>query len=164
MEKNSKKEKSVGEEVKGIIKELVTKMGFSCEVEMKAESDGEREAIVCDIKTNDSNFLIGQYGVNLQSLQHISRLIVRKKFPDQKISFILDVNAYRQEKNQSVAKMAQEFAEQAINERRAVVMRPMSPYERRIVHLELSKNDKVSTDSIGEGEDRRVVIKPADLV
>jgi spoIIIJ-associated protein len=164
MEKNKEQEQSIGEEVKDIIKELVEKMGFSCEVEMKSENDGEKESIVCNIKTEDSNFLIGQYGVNLQSLQHVSRLIVRKKFPDQRISFILDVNEYRQEKNQSVVKIAQEFAEQAISEKRAVVMRPMSPYERRIVHLELSKNDKVSTDSIGEAEDRRVVIKPIELV
>jgi len=43
-------------------------------------------------------------------------------------------------------------------------MRPMSPYERRIVHMELAKNESVKTESIGDGEDRRVVIKPADLI
>jgi spoIIIJ-associated protein len=43
-------------------------------------------------------------------------------------------------------------------------MRPMSPYERRLAHMALSENEKIKTESIGEGEDRRIVIKPADLI
>jgi spoIIIJ-associated protein len=155
--------------IKGIIKEtvqeLVGKMGFVVEVQIEeAKSAGEEaETIVCNIKTEESNFLIGQYGVNLQSLQHIARLLARKK-TEERFNFIVDVNSYRQEKNGSIGKMAREMAEQALQERRAVVLRPMTPYERRIVHLELANNSDIKTESIGEGEERRVVIKPADLI
>lgn len=154
-----------GEVIKTVVENLVKQMGFTAEIEIKEamEEEGGKETIVCNIKTEESNFLIGQYGVNLQSLQHIARLIVRKKI-EEPINFVVDVNSYRQEKNSSIEKIAREMAEQAVREQRAVVMRPMSPYERRLVHLELSKNTQIKTESIGEGEERKVMIKPADMV
>ncbi|MFA6047395.1 MAG: R3H domain-containing nucleic acid-binding protein [Parcubacteria group bacterium] len=154
--------KATGEELKNKIAEMMEKMGFEAEIEVKAGEEKDN-SFMCNILTKDSNFLIGQYGVNLQSLQHIARLVVKKGIPAE-INFVLDVNSYRQEKNESVIKMAKSLAEEALLEKRAVVMRPMSPYERRIVHMELAKNEKIKTESIGDGDDRRVVIKPADLV
>jgi len=149
--------------IKETVQALMEKMGFPADIEMqKIEEDG-KEVVICNIKTQESNFLIGQYGVNLQSLQHIARLLVKKKSED-RIDFILDVNAYRQEKNNSIIKLAQEMAQQALSEGRAVVLRPMSPYERRLIHIELLKNSRVKTESIGDGEDRKVVIKPADSI
>lgn len=151
------------EELKKIISEMMEKMGFETKIEVESGEDEENEQKMVNILTNDSNFLIGQYGVNLQSLQHIARLIVRKNIPEA-ANFVLDVNSYRQEKNESVVKLAKNMAAEALQEKRAVVMRPMSPYERRIVHMELAKNEAIKTESIGEGDDRRVVIKPADLI
>jgi spoIIIJ-associated protein len=159
---NKESEKPIEEKIKEIVKSLVEKMGFSCEVEINEKREAEEDgSLVCNVKTEESSFLIGQYGVNLQALQHLSRILVRKK-TDQKSNFVLDVNSYRQEKNSSIIRLAAEMAEQAIREKRAVVLRPMSPYERRIVHMELSKNSQVKTESIGEGEDRKVVIRPVE--
>ena len=56
--------------------------------------------------------------------------------------------------------LAQSLARQAITEKRPVVLRPMSAYERRVVHVTLAENSQIKTESIGEGEDRKVVIKP----
>ena len=156
-------EKEIKKIIKETVAELVSKMGFESVVEIKEKSGETEETIVCNIKTADSNFLIGQYGVNLQSLQHIARLLVRK-LTEERINFTVDVNSYREEKNTSIEKMAEDLAEQAVREKRAVVMRPMSPYERRLVHMVLSKNSQIKTESIGEGEDRKVVIKPADPI
>lgn len=155
--------KNMEKELENLVKELVLKMGFSVEIDIKNTEEEGKETIICDIKTEESNFLIGQYGINLQAIQHVARVIARKKI-NEITNFIIDVNSYRQEKNESIVKMAQSLAHEAVLERRAVVMRPMSSYERRVVHMELSKNDQIKTESIGEGEDRRVVIKPADLV
>lgn len=161
--KYMEKTDNIKEIIKETVTKLVSKMGFASEVDIKEQEGEAGNAITCNIKTADSNFLIGQYGVNLQSLQHIARLLVRKK-TEEKINFTVDVNSYREEKNTSIEKMAEEFAGQAIREKRAVVMRAMSPYERRLVHMVLSKNSQVKTESIGEGEERKVVIKPADLI
>lgn len=145
------------------VAEIIQKMDVEGEIEIKTVSQDDQEHIICNIKTQDSHYLIGQYGVNLQALQHIARVMVRKKTED-RTNFILDVNSYRQEKNDSVMAIANNMASRAIMEGRAVIMRPMSAYERRLVHMELAKNEQVKTESIGEGEDRRVVIKPANLV
>lgn len=151
--------------IKDSVQGLAEKMGIPSEIDIDKPEDGEEEGVgfMVNIKTTESNYLIGQYGVNLQALQHLARIIVRKKF-DIKTNFTLDVNFYRKEKNQSISILAKNMAEQAVLEKRAVVLRPMSPYERRLVHMELAKNDQIKTESIGEGENRRVVIKPADLI
>ena len=148
--------------IKTTIEQLLEKMGFSGQVTLAESQDDEN--VICNIITEtDSNFLIGQYGANLQAIQHLARLMVRKSLPE-KIRFTLDVNSYRQQKNQSIIEQARAAAEEALTQRRAIFMKPMSTYERRIVHLELSKNPEVSTESTGEGEDRKIVVKPADLV
>jgi len=152
------------DKIGALIKETIEKMGFSCqEVEFIQQNDQEEEMLVLNIKTPDSSFLIGQYGANLQSLQHIIRVLVREKL-EERIRFILDINSYRKEKNDAVILLARELAEQSIREKRAIIMRPMSPYERRLVHMEFAENDQVKTESIGEGEERKIVIKPLNLV
>ncbi|KKP79594.1 MAG: hypothetical protein A2271_03490 [Candidatus Moranbacteria bacterium RIFOXYA12_FULL_35_19] len=151
------------EKIKKTVEELVEKMGIECQVEPEEVKTEEQTDLIFNIQTKDSNFLIGQYGVNLQALQHIARIIFRQKI-ENKINFLLDVNSYRQEKNESVLILAKNAVKQSLEEKRAVTLRPMSPYERRLVHMELAKNKQIKTESTGEGEDRRVVIKPVDLV
>jgi len=158
-----KQQEGLDEIIKTTVDELLNKMGFSTEVSVSREEEDEKENLVCNIKTDESSFLIGQYGVNLQSLQHIARVLVRRK-TDDRANFVLDVNFYRKEKNSSIINLAKDIASQVLNEKRAVVLRPMSPYERRLVHMELSKNPDVITESVGEGEERKVVVKPANTI
>lgn len=152
--------------IKALIKECILKMGFSCQeievVEIQGDLEQEK-TLILNIKTTDSGFLIGQYGANLQALQHMARVLVREKLQE-RTRFILDINSYRQEKNEAVVRLAKEVAEQALREKRAILMRPMSPYERRLVHMEFSGSEQVKTESIGEGEERKIVIKPLNLV
>lgn len=152
------------QELKEIILGLVERIGIVATIDIyEADDLQEADVLVCNIQTQESNFLIGQNGLNLQALQHITRIIVRKKIQEP-INFVLDVNNYRQEKNNSIVKLAKTLAEQAVAERRTIILRPMTAYERRFVHLELIKNEQVRTESIGEGADRRVVIKPLNMV
>lgn len=146
--------------LKKITSEILQKMtfeNFEIAVEKKSDTDGEN--LVINIETTESNLLIGQYGVTLSALQHILRLLVRRETED-KFKFLADVNHYLQEKIDSLAGIAREAAIQAISETKPVVLRPMSAYERRLVHMELAGNENIKTESIGEGEERRVVIKP----
>lgn len=154
------KEKNI-QVIEETIARLLEKIGFSSQITVIHDQNSEEENYSCNVLvSDDSNLLIGQHGINLQALQHIARLLVRKKISD-KIKFTLDVNSYREQKNQSVIELAKQAALQAVSEKRAVVMKPMSTYERRLVHMELAKNTEVLTESIGEGESRKVVIKPA---
>lgn len=146
------------------VEEILAKGGFKVKTEISTSTEDGEESVNCNVlTTEDSNFLIGQYGANLQALQHLIRLIVRKK-TDDKVKFVLDVNSYRQEKNQAVIDMAKNAAEDAIESGRAVMLRPMSAYERRLIHMELSEDSRVVTESVGEGESRKVVVKPANSI
>jgi spoIIIJ-associated protein len=143
-----------------IVRELLEKMTFSdFKVVISEEKSPDKESLVANIETTDSNLLIGQYGVTLKALQHIARVILRRK-TEEKFKFLLDVNNYLRQRASSLTEIAQNAARQAISEKKPVVLRPMSAYERRIVHLELSENENVKTESIGEGEERKIVIRP----
>jgi spoIIIJ-associated protein len=147
--------------IKKTIETLLEKMGFAGTVSL-AQADQDDLVYTISTDNDNSHLLIGQYGVNLQALQHLARLIVRKQLPE-KIHFSLDINDYRQQKNQSVIELAHAAAKEAIDKHYSVVMHPMSSYERRLVHVELLKNSAIVTESIGEGVDRKIVVKPADL-
>ncbi len=147
--------------IKKIISEIVSKMGFVAVIDVNEEKGGN---VVFNLEIDkDSHLLIGQHGINLLALQHITRLLVRKRI-DEKVKFSLDVNDYRQQKNNSLSKLARDAAEQVLREKKAVALRPMTPYERRLVHLELAENKNIATESIGEGDERRVIIKPVGEV
>lgn len=162
MEKQEQQQ-DVEQVIRVSIQELLDKMGFRGEIETIKGNELEENVLVFNIKTNEPTYLIGQYGSNLQSLQHIARILARKKVLE-KTNFILDVNSYQQEKGGVVIKLAKEAAERCLLEKRAIVLRPMTAYERRLVHMELSKRDDVTTESVGDGEGRKVMVRPVGLV
>jgi len=150
-------------------KELLEKMGFKATVytatSVTSLEDNETEdnnPISVEIQLAESKYLIGKHGVNLSALQHLLRVLMRKKSED-RINFNVDVNGYREDQRQSIVDLAHEVANKVSREKKAVVLRPMNAYERRIVHVELAKMDDIRTESIGEGDDRKVVIKPASI-
>lgn len=147
-----------------LVNETLEKMTFSdFTLGIREETGPDGENVVFNIGTKESDLLIGQHGTNLLSLQHILRAMARKK-SEEKLKFSVDVNDYRREKLGSLVWLARSLARQAIADRRPVILRPMSAYERRIVHLELAGNEQVKTESIGEGEERKVVIKPVGSI
>ncbi len=153
------KSESIGM-LKNLIKETLEKMTFSdFTLSVREESGSDGENIVFNIGSRESDLLIGQRGVNLRALQHILRAMARKKTAE-KLRFSVDVNDYSQSKKSSLEELAKNLARQVANDKRPAVLRPMSAFERRIVHVTLSGNDQVRTESIGEGEERKVVIKP----
>lgn len=152
------------EMLKNLIKETLEKMTFSdFTIGIREEAGLEGENLVFNIGSEGSDLLIGQHGVNLRALQHIIRAIARRK-TEEKLRFSLDINDYRKEKEGSLVDLARNLAQQAAREKRPVVLRPMGAYERRIIHMELAGNDQVKTESIGEGEERKVVIKPVGSI
>ena len=148
------------EMLKNLIEETLGKMTFSdFTLDMREEAGQNGENLVFNINSRESDILIGQYGVNLRALQHILRAMARKK-TEEKLKFSVDVNDYSKSKVSSLEDLAGSMARQAINDKRPVVLRPMTAYERRIIHLSLSENNQVQTESIGEGDERKVVIRP----
>jgi len=112
-----------------------------------------------EIQGNDLSILIGRQAETLNALQYIASLIVAKEM-GQPVTLVLDVEGYRQRREQQIRQLARRMAEQAINTQRRQVLEPMPANERRIIHIELRDNPLVSTESIGEDPHRKVTIIP----
>lgn len=131
-------------------------MTFEVELEM---GQMEENSLPMDLKAEDPQILIGEQGKTLIELQRILSRIIRKKLGEQ-IFIDLDVNQYKKKKIEYLKEMAQSMADQVSLQKEEKVLSPMSPFERRIIHLTLSEREDVETESTGEEPERRVVIKP----
>lgn len=146
-----------------VTNELLKKMGFKATVYISTDASEEIESdnpMTVEIQLNDSKYLIGKYGINLSALQHILRVLVRKKAPEEKIHFNVDVNGYREEQRQNIIDITKEMAQKVQREQQAVALRPMNAFERRMVHMILSDYSDLKTESVGNYEERKVIIKP----
>jgi spoIIIJ-associated protein len=147
------------------VEKILNLMDFdaSCSVKEEIDPSSDKKIFACTIKTNtDSRFLIGQKGTNLHALEHIVRSILYKNSITDRVS--LDVNGYKEDKDRMVVNIAKNAADQAFREKKPVILRPMNAYERRIVHMTICDDNRVETESIGEGEGRKVVIKPQSIM
>jgi spoIIIJ-associated protein len=115
--------------------------------------------IAFNIEGEDLGILIGRRGQTLSSLQYVLRLIVGHK-TDTWIPIIIDAEGYKQRRFEALQSLAHRMAETVKTKGSPFTLEPMPPYERRIVHMALANHSAVYTESIGEGESRKVVIKP----
>ena len=143
-------------EFQSIVSNILKYMGVEAEVAAKEESE---KRIYINISTEDSGVLIGKKGATLEALQFIISLIASKKFNDDtERHIILDVDGYRERREETLKHIARQAAQQAKKTRRVVALDPMSPYERRIIHLELQNDNDVETKSDGEPPYRSVKV------
>lgn len=111
------------------------------------------------IKTEDSGLLIGNNGEGLRAFSHIIKKIVNKKLPKNKMSFLIDINGYNNQKIQGIKNEALVLAGRAKAFKSDVEMSPMNAYERMIIHSLFANNNEIKTESEGKGKTRRIVFK-----
>lgn len=136
-----------------IIKNIVNGMGFS-DYRLEIAEDGNRNSLF--IYENE-NMVRENLPNIVESLNHILQMIAKKN--DARMIF-LDVNNYRQERETLIAELARAAAKKASATKQDVALPAMNSYERRIVHVELAVHPDVTTESIGEGKERYIIIKP----
>ncbi len=143
------------------LQELLAKMHIPAEVVVfRAEpAEGEQAPWVLQVRGRDLGALIGRRGETLAALQYITRLIASRDL-ERRANIVLDVEGYKARREKVLRRLALRLADQAQESGRTVSMEPMSPYERRIVHLTLRDHPDVTTESVGEGEHRKVTIVP----
>ena len=123
------------------------------------EYEGDEGELILDITGDNLAVLIGRHGRTLESLQFLITSILYRKLGFRYPVFI-DVEGYKSRQRQKIEDIAYSAAQRAVEQDRRIKLRPMTPYERRIVHLYLRNDDRVETKSEGEGHARRVVIIP----
>lgn len=143
------------------LQELLGKMDIRAEViAFRAEpEEGEEAPWVLQIRGRDLGTLIGRRGETLAALQYITRLIASRDL-ERRANIVLDVEGYKARREKVLRRLAERMADQALQLGRTVSLEPMPPYERRIVHLTLRDRTDVITESVGEGENRKVTIIP----
>jgi len=124
-----------------------------------AENSEISDIVNLDITIEEPQILIGEKGQTLFEIQRLLRAILTKKI--QKIFYLnLDINGYKQSKTEYLKRTAKELADEVFLNKEEKTLPPMSAYERRIIHSELSSRADITTESQGEGTDRHIVIKP----
>jgi len=135
--------------------------GVSCQCDNPVAEDEEKSEtpIVLDIEGEDLGILIGRRGQTLACLQYITRLMVTRQ-TGYAAPLVLDVNGYKKCRYESLRTLAQHVAEQVEVSGKSCALEPMPAYERRIIHLALAEHPYVTTESVGFGDARKVVVLP----
>ena len=149
---------------KAALEEILRRMKLKAHVELRTdvqEEEGESgiPPIALEVDGEDLGILIGRRGETLAALQYILRLIVAHQ-EKARVPLTVDVEGYKQRRYGSLRELALRMAQQAVSTRQSRTLEPMPADERRVVHLALSVNPDVMTQSVGEGELRKVVIMP----
>jgi spoIIIJ-associated protein len=150
-----------------ILEELLGLMGVQASVTPVPGFLGESEVgmpntITLNVEGEDLGILIGRRGQTLACLQYLVRIIVGHQ-KQVWTPIVIDVESYKQRRCNALQALAWRMAEQVKRSGREFAMEPMTPFDRRIIHLALSDHPDVTTESSGEGESRRVVIVPKGL-
>jgi spoIIIJ-associated protein len=123
---------------------------------------GVPDTITLNVEGDDLGILIGRRGQTLACLQYLVRIIVGHQ-KQVWTPIVIDVESYKQRRCNALQSLAWRMAEQVKRSGREFAMEPMTPFDRRIIHLALADHPDVTTESSGEGESRRVVIVPKGL-
>lgn len=149
------KKMTENEKALDFVERLFEKMNVAAAVEM---TETEEECRL-NVSTTDTSIVIGKRGEALDAVQYLTCMYVNKDNEDFH-RIVVDCENYREKRTDNLKKMAEKLAEKATETGRRVQLDPMNPYERRIIHAELQKNDQVTTESRGTDPNRFVVIYP----
>jgi spoIIIJ-associated protein len=150
---------------KDLVRELLRHMGIDADVVAVDNPSSmpldptEPPTIFIDVLGQDLGVLIGRRGEHLAQLQYLVNLLVNRRL-ETWTRVVVDVEGYRTRREESLIGLAERVARQVARSRRPIMLEPMPPNERRIVHLTLRSNPEVTTESTGEGSLRRVTVQP----
>lgn len=146
------------------IKTIVADMGIDATV---GTGYGENGALVVEISGKDAGMLIGHHGETLDALQYLAGLAANRREVNENgekaergeyVKVALDIEGYREKREETLRALARRQAERVLKYKRSVMLEPMNPYERRIIHSEIQGIEGVSTNSIGSDNNRKIVI------
>jgi spoIIIJ-associated protein len=137
---------------------VLERMGISADIDIKDDTD----KTVLEIQTGDTELVIGRRGVVIDALQHLVNKAVFKEKRDEKTKpLVVDAGGFRDKQIDRLRTLAQRMGEKALQTKQIVELQPMSPHDRRIVHMAIAEIPGLSSRSEGEGEDRHILVVPA---
>jgi len=152
----SESAEDVGGLTREVIQNILEKMRITGKI--RDLKEGESKVYV-ELDSEYSGLIIGKRGKTLESLQFIVNLIVNHQTGSDK-KIILDIESYRAKRERALRKMSKDIAMKVIRSGKPWVLEPMNPFERRLIHLTLQNDSRVTTKSEGQGIYRKVKISP----
>jgi spoIIIJ-associated protein len=149
----------VGDLAKEVLMSVLDRMNI--EARIKDIKEGESKVYIEIESKNSSGLVIGRKGKTLESLQFMVNLIVNHKTGSEK-KIILDIEDYREKREKALRKMSRDIAHKVIKTGRPWTLEPMNPFERRLIHLTLQNDTRVTTKSEGQGIYRKIKIIPTE--
>ena len=141
------------------IKTVIADMGLEgLEVGKKS---GDNDDVIITVDGENAGVLIGHHGETMDALQYLANLAANKKVNGEKREYAkitLDIEGYRAKRETALRTLARRKAAAVLKYKKSVMLEPMNPYERRIIHSEVQSIEGVSTNSIGSENNRRVVM------
>lgn len=144
------------DQVKAITEDLLKRLEVVGTVAVDLDETG---AYQVQIDTDETGLLIGFHGRTLESFQILLSIIVSKKL-EAWVKVYVNVGDYREKREETLMNMAQRAAERAISFGKPVELPNLSPSERRVIHMTLGGDERVATESVGEGMNRTLIVKP----
>lgn len=139
------------------LEEILDDMSIECEIHV----ENTKDLLKVNLVGNDMGILIGRRGETLDSLQYLLSLVINKEHKDLRYKrVILDTENYRKKREETLIRLANKLANKVKKTGKNVILEPMNPYERRVIHSALQGNKNISTRSEGDEPYRKVVILP----
>ena len=138
---------------------VLERMGISADIDIKDDND----KTILEIQTKDTEVVIGRRGVVMDALQHlVNKVVYRDRTGNDRTKpLVVDAGGFRDRQIERLRSLAQRMAEKALETKEIVELQPMTPHDRRIVHMAIAEIAGLSSRSEGEGEDRHILIVPA---
>ncbi len=147
----------VGDKVKELLTGLLEKMGIDGQIQDLKEGEAK---VYVELVSSSSGLIIGKKGKTLEALQFMINLMINNTTGSEK-KIILDIESYREKREKILRKMSRDLAHKVIRSGRPLTLEPMNPFERRLIHLTLQNDRRVTTKSEGQGIYRKIKISPA---
>lgn len=146
------------DKVETIITNLIEHLDTSAEMTIES-TDGDKYQTV-NLEGDDLSFLIGYHGRTLDAIQHIVNLMVFENEGNENSPHVtIDINGYKSRRAEKLQEMAKKYIDKARFFDKEVPLPPMNAWERRQVHMWVSEYDDVETESVGEKDERHIVIR-----
>jgi len=142
--------------IKKTVKEFFQKTTFEVEIEFLPQKD---LTLPINLKTEDPQILIGEQGQTLAEIQHLLKVILKRKIKEN-FYIDLDINNYKKKKIEYLKELARDLANEVALTKRERQLPAMPAYERRVIHLELAGRSDVTTESLGQEPERKIIIRP----
>ena len=143
-----------------VVNKILAGAGVKTLTTLRSAHDSQTGGPVIDITGDDSGLLIGRRGETLRALQYLVNLVVKNNLPEENLRVVLDIERYRERRHNSLSEMALRVADKVSSTGRSISLEPMTAAERRVIHMALVDHPRVSTQSSGMGEGRKVTIIP----